>query len=106
MAANSTTIDKDIPIGETEHLYLVTIVPSTSYPAGGEVLDASGNTRFERINCSAPGYVTEFIPSSQKLKIYRQKDPANAGGADIALPEVAATTDLSAVTFYGIAVGS
>jgi hypothetical protein len=41
-----------------------------------------------------------------KLKIYRQKDPAAAGGADIPLPEVANAVDLSGVTFFGLAIGS
>src|SRR4051812_4644292 len=100
MAANATTIEDDIPIGETDHLYIGTIVPSTSYPTGGEVIDATGNTRFKKLQTGAAGgYVTSFDPATQKLKIFRQKDPAAAGGADIALPEVANTTDLSGVTF-------
>ena len=44
------------------------------------------------------GYVFEWLPSTGKVKAYRQKDPGAAGGADIPLPEVANAFDLSAVT--------
>jgi len=50
------------------------------------------------------GYVFEYVPSTGKVKAYDQKDPAAAGGADIALPEVGAI-DLSAVVFRWTAVG-
>lgn len=44
------------------------------------------------------GYVFEYVPSTGKIKAFRQKDPAAAGGADIPLPEVANAVDLSAIT--------
>jgi hypothetical protein len=47
----------------------------------------------------AGGYVFEVDKTNSKVKAYRQKDPGNAGGADIALPEVANAVDLSSVTF-------
>lgn len=43
------------------------------------------------------GYLFEFDKTNSKVKAFRQKDPAAAGGADIALPEVANAVDLSAV---------
>lgn len=43
--------------------------------------------------------VTTMTPASCVVQVYRQKDPAAAGGADIALPEVANGVDLSAVNF-------
>jgi hypothetical protein len=43
------------------------------------------------------GIVFEWLPATGKVKAYRQKDPAAAGGADIPLPEVANAVDLSAV---------
>jgi hypothetical protein len=110
MAANIPTILKDIQIGQTEHLYWVKIVPSTSYPTGGEPLDFAANTHIEVLHVGAGvangGYVTAWDEANQKLKIYRQKDPAAAGGADIPLPEVANAVDLSGVTFFGLAIGS
>lgn len=42
------------------------------------------------------GFVFEYLPGTAKIKAYRQKDPAAAGGADIPLPEVANGVDLSA----------
>jgi hypothetical protein len=47
----------------------------------------------------ASGIVFEFDKTNMKIKAYRQKDPAAAGGADISLPEVTNAVDLSAVTF-------
>lgn len=44
------------------------------------------------------GYLFEYLPSTGKIKAYRQKDPGATGGADIPLPEVANAVDLSAVT--------
>lgn len=110
MAASVLTVEKDIPIGQTEHLYEGTFKPSTSYPTGGEPFDATGNTRFSKVltgaGVASGGYVTAFDKATQKLKIYRSKDPAAAGGADIPLQEVANAVDLSAVTFEFIALGA
>lgn len=44
---------------------------------------------------NAGGFVFEYVKTTGKVKAYRQKDPAAAGGADIALPEVANGVDLS-----------
>lgn len=46
----------------------------------------------------AGGYVFEYVKTTGKVKAYRQKDPAAAGGADIPLPEVTDGVDLSAVS--------
>lgn len=40
--------------------------------------------------------LTSYDYTNEKLLAFRQKDPAAAGGADIALPEVGNTADLSA----------
>lgn len=106
MANISVTIDKDIPIGQSEHLYVGRLSFDASYPTGGEVIDPSGNTNFHYFHAgSQAGYVFSFDKANQKLLAYRQKDPAAAGGADIPLPQVANTTDLSAlvdVPFFAI----
>lgn len=44
------------------------------------------------------GYIFEYDSTNKKIKAYRQKDPAAAGGADIPLPEVGNAVDLSAIT--------
>lgn len=52
----------------------------------------------------AGGYVFEWDKANAKVKAYDQKDPAAAGGADIALPECGAI-DLSSVSARFRAVG-
>jgi hypothetical protein len=47
----------------------------------------------------AGGYVPRWDKTNGKVLVYRQKDPAAAGGADIALPEVANGVDLSSISF-------
>lgn len=56
------------------------------------------------VGCSA-GIIPEWDKTNGKIKAYRQKDPAAAGGADIALPEVTNAIDLSAVVFRFHALG-
>lgn len=95
MAAVVTT-DRDIAIGQTEHLYELQIAMDASYPTGGELIDVDGNTRFSRIVCSpSGGYVFEFVPSTQKLKAFYGD---NNNASDGPLIEVPNTTDLSAIT--------
>lgn len=53
----------------------------------------------------AGGYVFEWDEANAKIKAYRQKDPAATGGADIALPQVANSTDLSSVVAHFDASG-
>src|SRR4051794_20695638 len=97
--AVTVTIQKDIPLGQTEHLYVGTIAFDSSYPTGGEVVDVSGNESFDvLIAGSKNGYVFSWDAANQKLLAYVSKDPAAAGGADIALQQVADTTNLSSVT--------
>lgn len=99
---------EDIQIGGTETLSIVSVAFDSSYPAGGEALDLAANRNIKVLLLQpTAGYVFEWIPSTQLIKVYRQKDPANAGGADIPLPEVGDTANLSALTaVQGIAIGS
>lgn len=50
------------------------------------------------------GYVPAWDKTNSKVKLYDQKDPANVGGADIALPEVG-SVDVSATVFQFAAQG-
>jgi hypothetical protein len=52
------------------------------------------------------GYVFEWDKTNAKIKAYRQKDPAAAGGADIPLPEVGNGVDISSITFRFRAEGN
>lgn len=77
-----------------------TITFDSSYATGGEAITAAllelNIVEDLRVDPSA-GYVFEWDKTNAKIKAYRQKDPAAAGGADIALPEVANAVDLSLV---------
>lgn len=81
----------------------------SSYPTGGEAL-SNGDMGLSAMKFAifepTGGYVFRYDRSNSKLLAYRQKDPANAGGADIPLPEVGNTVDLSALTGVGfMAIG-
>lgn len=70
-----------------------------TYATGGVAITAAqlGLTTIEHLDVgTAGGILFEWIKSSGLVKAYRQKDPAAAGGADIALPEVANAVDISA----------
>lgn len=95
-----------IPIGQGFSLCWGTVTFDNSYPTGGEAIDATGDIGYKRF-CPAgasDGYVPIWDKTNQKLKLFRQKDPAAAGGADIALPEVANTADMSAVSVDFVAI--
>lgn len=81
------------------------------YAAGGFAIPAAGQPRSfgmteydEVIVLPGGGYVPEFVKSTGKVKVYRQKDPADAGGADIPLPEHGAAA-MVAATFICLAIG-
>jgi hypothetical protein len=72
-----------------------------TYATGGVAVTPTnvGLIRIDDLDVQpSAGYIFEYLPATGKVKAYRQKDPAAAGGADIALPEVANAVDLSAVT--------
>lgn len=81
-----------------------TVTMTSSYATNGDTLTAAelGLDAIEgAVVGNAGGYVFEAVrtPGSSdiKIKAYRQKDPGNAGGADIPLPEVGNAVDLSAI---------
>jgi|SRR6478752_41199 len=84
-----------------------------SYATGGEAIDFNALgvanppwfVAFSQVAPVNAGYVFQYDYTNKKIVAYRQKDPANAGGADIALTEVANTTDLSAVTIRVLVYG-
>lgn len=108
MAATCTaTVQQRISLGGTRYVYLGTYALDNSYATGGDTIVSGANSvvalpeasKLDTFRGGSPGgYTTEFVKSSGKLKVYRQKDPAAAGGADIPLPEVANAADLSAVS--------
>lgn len=93
------TVKKAIPIEQSVVMELA-IFNAGTYATGGVAVDTTGDIEWTHaIVQPTAGYVGEYDPSTKKVKVYRQKDPAAAGGADIALPEVANSVDLSAVNF-------
>ena len=84
-----------------------TILWDNSYPTGGESIaidDAQNDVKLERISflsANGGGYVYGWDAANQKLLVYRDNGTATAA----ALPQVAATTDLSTLTSAFEAVG-
>lgn len=95
----------DLAEKQTQKAAVVLITPDNSYVANGYAIAVAGYEKLKAVVGSFPGYTTWWDEPNQKLKIFRQKDPANAGGADIALPEVAAAVDLSALSGFFIVAG-
>lgn len=106
MAAPVVSIQRDHSLEAGFHLYELEIDLGV-YAAGGVLVDVAANKAFNRIvGLNGAGYVGYFDPATQLLTVYRQKDPANAGGADIALVEVANAVDLTGIKLYGLATGA
>lgn len=74
-----------------------TILFDSTYPSGGEIIDATGDLGYFAMSFGGPsttGYVPKFIASSQKVKLWYGD---NNNASDGPLIE-SATTDLSAET--------
>lgn len=75
MSVVAVTIRKDIRLGDqNEHLYILDITPSSSYPSGGEPIDPTGNSVLECVDVvgGGTGYVFDWDFANQKLKIFRR----------------------------------
>lgn len=80
-------------------LKVIDVTLSSSYATGGELVPALPLNVVAVVVAHQPaGYVAEYVPATSLLKMFRQKNPADAGGADIPMPEVANAANLSAVT--------
>lgn len=108
MAALTVKLDTIYEVGNDYHGY-GTVTLGTYAPGGDTVTIQDQDAGHEagewirQLKIELPGYVGQWVRSSQKHKLYLQKDPAAAGGADIALPEVGAV-DLSANTNLAVFV--
>lgn len=102
-ATATVTVDTDIAIGQTKHLYELTIVIAGNYETNGVAVSAAGVSRFTRVNAQvAGGYAFEWVPSTQKLKVYYSNDDNNADGPLIEVANGAAVT----ATVLAIAIGA
>lgn len=104
--ALTITVEKTIQLESSEQLYLGSVTFDSSYPTGGEAFDLPGNAIAEYVFTDGlGGYVTGWDRANQKLKLYRQTNPAAAGGADVALIEFTNAGDASAVVLSFKAYG-
>lgn len=99
---------KDNQIKGNTEMRIIQITGDSSYPTNGWALTPA-NLRLSTIDFisvpAAGGIVFEYDYTNQKLKAYRQKDPGNAGGADIALPEVGNGVSLSTIVTRAFVIG-
>lgn len=99
-------IEGSIPGPSGAHLYYGKITMDNSYPTGGEAIDAPGDKGFSKMWLTPAGAVA----SNGVVGLWdavNQKVIAVWGNAGTAsqLPEVTATTDLSATVFDFLAIG-
>src|SRR4051812_13652486 len=94
--ATTLTEAKAIPIGQGQALCFGTLLFDSSYPTGGEVIDATGDLGYSDfwITGTSSGYLASWAPSTQALIMYQQS------AATSALTQVPNATDLSAVTVH------
>jgi hypothetical protein len=97
--AATLTEQKVISIGQSEALVFGTIsfTGDTSYPTGGEAIDAPGDKGYHHLLVtSSGGYIGQWDATNQKIKAYYGD---NNNASDGPLIEVPDTTDLNAVSF-------
>lgn len=91
--------EKVIPITQSEALVFGTITMDSTYPSGGEAIDAPGDKGYHHLLVTpGGGYVGVWDRVNQKILAYYGD---NNNAADGPLIE-SATTDLSAVVFQFI----
>jgi len=96
--------------GEKARFRIFSATLDNSYPTGGYSLTPADFKLDVNIDLIQPmfagGFVLSFDDATQKLMAYQQTDPADTGGADTPLVEVANATDLSSVLARGICYGN
>lgn len=92
---------------------VVNVTFDASYATGGESLVPSdvGLAEFYAViplpDANAePGRVVQYDYTAEALVVFEQTDPADVGGANVPLVEVAATTDLSSLVVRVLAIGA
>lgn len=88
-----------ISIGESRALCFGTVTMDSSYPTGGEAIDAAGDLGYEKMIFEGGTVVLQWDKANQKVVALW----GNAGSASV-LPEVTNTTDLSAIVADYIAI--
>ena len=90
-----------IPIGQSRVLCHGTILLDSSYPTGGEAIDATGDGYEFLLIDANTGHKLQFDKANQKVMAFYADYDAVADGALIQVPNA---TDLSAVTGSYLAV--
>jgi hypothetical protein len=106
MAATVTTVFAGSLLGAAQRISVETVTGDSSYATGGYAITPN-QFGFVRISAVVPvgantGYVPSWDATNSKLKVFYAD---NNAASDSALIEVAAATDLSAVSFTVIAFG-
>lgn len=105
MALTITPVfSQPVPIGD-RWMNVVSVAFDASYPTGGLSLKptdlgftSAADPEWHIHIGPQAGYIFVYDYTNQKLLAYDQKDPAAAGGADIALPQVGNTVNLATLT--------
>jgi hypothetical protein len=97
--AATLTEEGRISLGGSRALAWGTVLMDNSYPTGGEAIDATGDLGYDAMVFESSTVVLQWDKANQKVVAYW----GNAGSASV-LPEVTATTDLSAVSAQFIAI--
>jgi len=99
MGVATFTQRAEFPIGNSARLCVGTLAMSASYATNGDTVDFQGDLAVPeggvQLGGVPAGIALEWDGTNQKVKAYRNKNPADAGGADIAFPEVANAVNLS-----------
>ena len=97
--AATLTVQKTVTVGEYA-IDFFTIAMDSTYPSGGEAIDATGDLGYFAVNFDGPstnGYTAKWVASSQKIKVF-YGDYSNASDGPMVEN---ATADISAETFTG-----
>lgn len=101
--AASVVVENTISLGGTAKIYTGTIDFDSSYPTGGEAIDATANERLDvLIASSKSGYVFSWDAANQKLLAYYADYDAVADGALIQVPDTTNLSTLTGVPFVAV----
>ena len=95
------TEESRTPIGGNKALCTGTLGFDSSYPTGGEAIDAAGDLGYDVVIFEPGVIVANWDKANQKVVAYW----GNAGTASV-LPEVTDTTSLATVTLQYLAIAA
>ena len=109
MALTVSQVGRNHASGNRITAYFTATTDDTTWNAGGEAFDAKATSGLGEINQvsieNSGGYVFEYDRANSKIKAYVQTDPADSGGANVALVE-ATGLNLTSITMRISIVGT